>query len=363
MKVVGTICEYNPFHNGHLYHLQKIKEISKCDILVVVLSTYFTMRGELSIHSPFDKTKYALSEADIVISLPSILAVNSADKFAFYAVRELNKIGVTELYFGSETNDTAIYKKYEEIFNSNQNIVKEELKKGESYKKATSKLYNLMSNDLLGFAYYKAIKDNNYKIEIKTIKRIGDIHGVSEPIDLNYTSSSAIRKNLNLIDKYSPSFVDKTNILDSSKLFTYFKFLLINLNNKEFSNLNFLSEGIENLIIKNIYSSHSFIELIDKTTNKRYTSSRIRRAIFNMLFLVNKFDDNYQYTRVLGYSSNGKKYLNLNKKKLNILTNIKENICYVLDSELKIAKVLDNVYNTNFLSLEQSKPQTIENNI
>ena len=105
MKVVGTICEYNPFHNGHLYSLKKIKEVAKPDILIVCLSTYFTMRGDLSLHLPKTKTMYALKEADIVVALPSVLTVNNASRFASSAVKELAKLKVSEIYCGSESNN------------------------------------------------------------------------------------------------------------------------------------------------------------------------------------------------------------------------------------------------------------------
>lgn len=356
MKIVGTICEYNPFHNGHYYQLQEIRRISKCDVLVVVLSTYFTMRGELSLHSPFEKANYALHGADLVIALPAILACNSADKFAKYAIRELAKIGVSEIYFGSEENDISLYEKTDKIYLDAEERIRNNVKNGQSYKKATADSITLKSNDLLGYCYYKAIKEIGYPIEVKTIKRIGDEHGTLLANNQIYTSSSAIRNNLSLIETHCPNFVDNKNLLDPEKLFSYFKFLMEDLSSESFSNLSFISEGIENLIIKKIKTANSLTELITIATTSRYTKSRIRRSIFHLLFLVKKFDDSYPFTRVLGYTKNGRDYLSKIKKQINLVTNIKEGLDVCLDYELKIAKILDLIYNTSNLKYEQSKP-------
>lgn len=348
MKVAGTIVEYNPFHNGHLYQLKKIKEISKCDCLVVVMSTYFTMRGDISVHNPYDKCKYALSEADIVIALPATLAVNSAEYFAYYACRELNKVGVTDLYFGSEDNDIT---KYELLYNNKDIDIKESLKNGESYKRAHN--LDILPNDLLGYCYYKAIKDNNYNIKCHTIKRIGSQHGEVSPNDDTYTSSSAIRSNSELLKNYAPHFVSNS-FYDYNKLFNYLKYFL--LVNKDYENIRFIDEGIHNLIIKNINTSSNFNELLDRCANKRYTKSRIKRAIFHLLINDLRIDDDYPYTKILGFNARGKEYLNTIKKNIKLITNNKNGICNILDNEIIIAKLIDLVYDDNKLKYELNGP-------
>ncbi len=356
LKIAGVIAEFNPFHNGHEYLLKKIKQDFNPDLLVVSLSGYFTMRGELSINSPFLKAKYALNEANLVIELPTYLALNSADKFAEYSILELNKVGVTDLFFGSEENNIKLYEAWDESFKNNQKEIKKALEKGESYKMATNSVCQISPNDLLGYSYYKAIKKHKLNIKIHPIKREGSIHGENTPNNNLYASSSAIRNNFNLIDSFSPSYVSKENLLNQELLFPYFKFLLLSLNKSDYLNIAFISEGIENLLLKNIKDSNSFQELIEKSANRRYTKSRIRRSIVYIMFRIPKLEGKYEITRVLGYDSKGKAYLNSIKKNINIKTNIKDGLDPILDIDLKIAKILDLVYKTNNFKLEQGKP-------
>ena len=105
MEVIGVIAEYNPFHNGHIYHLKKIKEMYPNSIIIAVISGYYTQRGEISLLSKEDKTKIALnSNIDIVVELPTICTVESGDYFAYNAIYLLNKLKVNRIIFGSECN-------------------------------------------------------------------------------------------------------------------------------------------------------------------------------------------------------------------------------------------------------------------
>ena len=192
MKIVGLIVEYNPLHNGHKYHIEKVKSESKADILIAVMSSSFTMRGELSLFDKFTKTNQALNSGiDIVIELPFILTVQNSDLFAKHAVSILNLAKVNEIWIGSESNDPF---RFENCYNefqkpSNQAKIKELLNSGMSYKMATNTIFNLPSNDLLGYSYYKAIKDNNYNILLNTIKRVGDNYLDNKNTDALYTSA------------------------------------------------------------------------------------------------------------------------------------------------------------------------------
>ena len=102
MEKIGIICEYNPFHNGHLYHIKKIKEMYPDSCIILVLSGYFTQRGDVSVLSKYDKTKLALKYGvDVVIELPVLMLTNSADIFGYFAVDALNKAGAEKIIFGS----------------------------------------------------------------------------------------------------------------------------------------------------------------------------------------------------------------------------------------------------------------------
>jgi predicted nucleotidyltransferase len=181
MDVIGIICEYNPFHNGHLYHINKIKEMYPNSLIVLVLNGYFLERGEISILTKEDKVKISLdNNIDIIAELPFVFGSQSADTFAEAAVIILNYLGVQKLVFGSECNDidllTSIASK-ELKENLNQKI-KENLKEGCNYPTALNKSLGIninTPNDLLGISYIKAIIKNKLKIKPITIKRTGKL--------------------------------------------------------------------------------------------------------------------------------------------------------------------------------------------
>ena len=174
MKSVGIICEYNPFHNGHLYHLQKVKELYPNYIIILVLNGYFLERGDISIISKKDKTTIALMEGiDIVVELPFVFGTQSADIFANTSISILEKLRCEYVVFGSECNNLELLHKITDYTINNKdeynNKVKEYLSTGVNYPTALARAINInfefKPNDLLGISYLKSIKSNNYKIK------------------------------------------------------------------------------------------------------------------------------------------------------------------------------------------------------
>ena len=230
MEIIGLIAEYNPLHNGHLYHINKIKEKYPNSLLVLVLNGYFLQRGEVSIISKYDKTLLALEYGvDIVISLPTLYGVQSADTFANTSIKLLNYLKVNNIIFGSETNDidklTLIANKSLELDESND--LKETLKSGINYPTALSKVINesftYNSNDLLGICYIKSIIKNNYNIKAETIQRTNNYLDTASCEDI--VSASNIRQKIkdNIdISKHLPT-------LSKEKICTYDETLLFNL--------------------------------------------------------------------------------------------------------------------------------------
>lgn len=358
MKKVGVICEYNPLHNGHVYHFNKVKEESKADIIICVMSSSFTQRGDLSLFDKFIKTKQALNMGiDLVIELPLIYTIERADIFASYSVKLLNSLNVDEIWIGSENNDPSIYEKYY----SNIKIDNKE-DYSTSYKDKSN--IDLLSNDILGFSYYKAIKDNSFNIKLNTIKRIENNYLDSKANDSNIQSALTIRNNISDIEKYTPQYVsaDKDLILDENKLFSLIKYKILSSDKKDLKNIFFVDEGIENKLydIKKYNDLTSFIEYL---SNKRYSKSRIKRMLIYVLLNVTKSDANLALesdlaVRILGYNDIGKSYLKTIKKDLVFYTNIKNDINIVFDIELKASKILDSVYNINLLDREMKGPIT-----
>ena len=178
MKIVGLIVEYNPFHNGHLYHLKKAKEITNADYIIAITSTYFSMRGDVSIIDKYQKAQVAIEAGvDILIELPYLLGCQNADIFAKNAVNLLQKMGVDTIVSGSELGDIKLIETIHNIEKSTsfQNDIKAYLTKGNSYRKSFSNaleknnLSDLGANDLLNLKYYDAIKENNFDIQLLLI--------------------------------------------------------------------------------------------------------------------------------------------------------------------------------------------------
>ncbi len=368
MKIIGIIAEYNPFHNGHLYQINKIKEKYPDSILIGVVSSSFTQRGDISILNKWDKAKLSLANGlDLVIELPFVYATQSSDIFAKGAINILNKLKIDTLVFGTESDNINKLKELADIQINNKeyNIkVKEYLDNGLNYPTALNKaLIELSSskvdtpNDLLALSYIKEIKRNNYNIEVINIKRTTTYHG--KDIKDNITSASNIRKlylegkDISNLIPYNQDILYKINM---NKCFNYLKYKIVT----EESNINkyqTVDEGIENRIIKEINNSNTYEELIQNIKTKRYTYNKISRMLLHILTNFTKEEaKNIQidYIRLLGFSPNGKKYLNKIKKdiKVPIITRYKKEISKLLDIELRITKVYDIVTNNNEIDKE-----------
>ena len=359
MKIVGIICEYNPLHNGHIYHFNKIKQESKADLIICVMSSSFSSRGDLSLFDKFTKTKQALALGiDLIIELPLIYTIERADIFGDYSVKLLNKLNVNEIWIGSETNDISLYEKY---YNENKNIDNKD-DYHTSYKSKSN--IDLLSNDILGYSYYKSIMDNNFNIKLKTIKRVNNNYLDNNINSSNIQSALTIRKNLTDLSKYTPEYVynDKNLILDENKLFEFLKYKILSSTIDELKNTFFVDEGIE-YKLKDIIKYNNYSSFIDYLSNKRYSKTRIKRMLVYVLLNISKNMANNAFNdellvRVLGYNSLGKEYLNKIKKNINIMSNIKNGINNVYDIEINTSKLLDSIYNTNIYDKEMKGPIT-----
>ena len=198
MKSIGIIAEYNPFHNGHLYHLKSIKEKYPDYVIILVMSGNFTERGDFTIIDKWKRSLIALKLGiDLVVELPYPFATQSADYFSFGAITILEKLNVEKVIFGSESNkieDLELIAKTQINNDEFDKLVKIYSKMGNNYPTAIhNAIYDLTGkeidtpNDLLGVSYLKAIYKNNYKIKAETIKRINNYH----ELELNSTFSSA----------------------------------------------------------------------------------------------------------------------------------------------------------------------------
>ncbi|MCR5223766.1 MAG: nucleotidyltransferase family protein, partial [Bacilli bacterium] len=211
MDIIGVIAEFNPFHNGHLYYIDKIKELYPNSILILCLNGYFLERGEISIESKEEKTRLALKYGiDIVVELPCLYGVNSGDYFGDASVKILNELKVNKIIFGSECNNIDKLNNIANIqLNGDiDNKIKEYLDQGDNYPTALNKAIGESvdsPNDLLAVSYIKSIISNRFNIEPITIQRTNGYHDNNS--NDNIISASNIRNKLlnnQNIDKYIP---------------------------------------------------------------------------------------------------------------------------------------------------------------
>lgn len=336
MKHIGIIAEYNPFHNGHRYQLNKIKEQFPEKSLIVIMSGDYVQRGEPAVFNKYLRTKCALQAgADIVFELPSLFATASAEYFASSAILSLSATGIIDtLCFGCEDTDLDAMTKIASLFleepaSYRQNL-KQHMKDGFTYPKARSlaaaahfqnDAYSRLlkqPNNILGIEYIKAIQ--KYKLDITPfiIKRAGSgYHDIST--DHTLCSASALRYSLGKHNTDLRQFMPESawKILEESEyakpLFVsdFYLFLQHALwQNASYENYFEVTRELSNRLHSIRYYPASIEDLISQLTSKNLTETRIQRSLLNIL-LDHKKEDmtsalkaNYvSYLRLLGFRS------------------------------------------------------------
>ena len=351
MKIIGLIAEYNPFHNGHMYQIKKIKEIFPDSLIILCLGSYFTQRGDISILAKQDKVKISLeSGIDLIVELPLMYTVQSGDIFAYQSIKILNSLGIDTLIFGSESNDIEFLQKLalEQESPLYQEKVRKYLKLGNNYPSALAKAlevnFSFKSNDLLGISYLKAINKINPNIKAVTIKRTNNY--LDTLSDEEIVSASNIRERFYRnedVRKYTPCYQNLVKI-DYNLYFKILKSKIMTVNKlDEYLDV---SEGIDNLLEKVILECNSLEELIKKLKTKRYTYNRLNRMFIHILLGIKKDYPEEEYLRILGFNKKGQAYI----KEKDIKENYKGTKCYNL--ELKGASIYDILSNRDNYHIE-----------
>jgi len=359
-NVIGLIVEYNPFHNGHLHHIQEIDRLFEDNIKIAVMSGDFVQRGEPSLINKFEKIKIALSQGiDIVIELPAFYSTQSAEIFAKGSVNLLNKLSCSHIVFGSESNDLDKLKRIATISLTKEFelSLREFLAEGFSYPTAFSKALfdeKLGSNDILAMEYLKAIKVINPKIEACSIKR--EKTGYYDDEKDNFSSATYIRKILldcnekkedklnkikNLVPEFSYKILEK-NFGVFSCLSDFYDLIKYNIikNYSELKNIQDLEVGLENRLYKYSLENLSFEDFFNEVLTKRITISRLQRILLHSLFnltenITEKVKNKVPFVKILGFSARGQEYLNYLKKAENY------NERKILTSNRKLKEILN----------------------
>ncbi|UZQ51075.1 nucleotidyltransferase [Clostridium kluyveri] len=383
MEITGIIVEYNPFHNGHKYHIEKTGSLTNCEGIIAVISGNFVQRGAPSIVDKWTKTKMALlNGVDLVLELPALYSLSSAEFFAYGAVSLLENLGVVKnLCFGSECEDIKLltlmgkilYEEPEEL----KLTLKEKLHQGMSYASARGnalkeflcRKYPLknnsiteilhLPNNILAIEYCKSLARLKSTINPVSIKRIGEPYN-STYINNRFSSATSIRNFLK--ENNSPQELEKAlpyNILcilrDLSHFnykFTFEDSLLPYLKYKNLfygKNIKYLpdvSEGLENRIESALKNASSYDQIINYTKTKRYAYSRISRILCQFFLGFENLDtkalrkNRCPYARVLGFNNKGTEILKKIKQNSSIpvYTKLPKNVNDVLKLDLMATK-------------------------
>ena len=322
MSVTGIVCEFNPFHNGHKYLIDSVKKDG--DIIIAVMSGNFVQRGEPALFPKEYRIKAALEcGVDIVLELPFLYATASAEIFAEAAVSILYAFGCEKIAFGAENADIEIIKDAAEILSdkSFSASIAKHLETGISYPAARQAAFDEYSinfdisapNNILGVEYVKAINKIDSAIVPIAVKRIGAGYNDDRATD-GFASASYLRqliyKNID-VSEFVPTTSQKvyTNALKNGSYISLEKYntaMLSVLRQNFYSNLSHIAnmaEGLENRIKTSVKENITIEGIYDTAKTKRFTHSRIRRAVLSACFGVTQEDLKIpvSYCRLLGF--------------------------------------------------------------
>ncbi len=357
MKVVGVIAEYNPFHNGHKYHLEKIKEMTNADYCIVIMSGNFVQRGAPALIDKYSRAKMALlNGADLVIELPVYYATSSAENFAAGSIALLDRLGVVDtICFGSECGDISVLSTFAKILAEESDAFTEalrhNLRNGLSYPTARNNALTFVHkelcehiqvlsspNNILGIEYIKALYRRHSSIVPMTNLRVGSAYHDTR-LSLNKSSAIAIRQsleqldNLLLIANQVPSNVFQ--IMEEHFHVNYpiyqqdislpLKYKLLQHQKQGYSQFVDISEDLSDKIKKNLEMFTSCKEFCEILKSKDMTYTRISRCLLHILLDIKKdslqqflSDDYVYYARILGLKQNSTDLLSAIKQKSSI---------------------------------------------
>ena len=364
IRTLGIIAEYNPFHNGHMYHLQKAKEEAGAQYTICVMSGNFVQRGTTSIINKWKKAELALQNGiDLVIELPTIYSVSSAENFAQGAIKLLESLGIVDgISFGAETSDYGALNNIATILSDEPKVYKDllnkELKKGLSFPKARENALMLYLNDnkryvdilhspnnILAIEYLKSLKKIKSTIQPIPVKREKVYYNDNKIVD-DFASATAIRsmlknKQFGDIRKVVPDVTYEVLRKESElenivlDLSSYEKELIYTLRKmtvKEIEDLPDVTEGLEHSIKNAVSMSNDINHILDVIKSKRYTQTRLQRILIYALLGITKKDviasrKVNPYIRVLGFNEKGRDLISrINKQnpKATVITSVKK---------------------------------------
>lgn len=325
MKTLAIISEFNPFHNGHEYLLKKSKELTKSDLAISLMSGDFVQRGEPAIVDKFSRADMAMKAGfDMIVEMPTHISLQSAEYFALGSIKILDKLNVDYLCFGIENMDSGDFLEKSQILLEKEDLLEELTKKYLENSSFTRARYDatvevlgddgfITSNNILALEYMRAIKKIGSAMTPTPIKRISSANSDTDLLDSKISSSTAIRNSIltnykDHVPAYAYELIEeskkKYGIPNMDTIYNIFRFLLL-LERRPMEGILAYEEGLENYLTKVCENNNSFSSFIDEATNKRYTSSRIKRLMINYILenrpTFNAYDINFY--KVLAFNN------------------------------------------------------------
>lgn len=356
---VGVVAEFNPFHNGHQYQIDKINEMNPI-IKIAVVSGNFVQRGELSILNKFEKASIAVENGyDLVVELPCYYSIQNAEVFGIFSTKILEQLGVELQVFGVENDDLKTFVKVIELQKTEPYSLKlkELQKKGFSYTNSHQKILEELgyenwykSNNILAISYIKSIIENSMKLKYYPIKR-KNVDYNDDKILGNIASASFIRENYNkqdvnkLIPSNTKEVLENKNIDFESiedRIFELFKYMFNVKSKNEIIKVYDYNDSIYNRIQKNLVANSSK-EFFRKIVSRNISKNRVKRLMLNLLLDIQNEDidkeADIEYIRVLAMNDNGRTLIkSLKDKNIPIFVNWKDIEKNYSNHKIKIEK-------------------------
>lgn len=342
MKKLAIISEFNPFHNGHKYLIDKAKEVTKTDLAISLMSGDFVQRGEASLIDKYSRADAALDNGfDLVIEMPNFISLQSAEFFSYKSIELLNKLKIDYLAFGIENLDS------EDFLDISARLIKDNdrlekltkyyIDKKYSFTEAKylalkgflGREYFISSNNILALEYMRSISKINPNIKAIPIRRLGANNQDLDIKDEKYASSTSIRMNLSgNIEKLMPSssyqklisFQKNYGLVKKKNLFDIFKYKFM-IEESQMQDSLCYEEGLDNYFKTLLKDSPTYDEFIELAVSKRNTMARIKRLMLNYILNNKKFlnDLDYNFVKVLAFNEKATKLFRDIKKELKIV--------------------------------------------
>lgn len=347
MLACAVIAEFNPFHNGHAYLLQKARQKTGADILIVVMSGNFVQRGEPALINKWERARLALMNgADLVVEIPTEYATDSAREFAHAGVTIANEMQSDYLAFGSETPNLDFEKESRII----DRLFNEQLSYNQNF---ASQLFHgtdiVNSNDILGINYtYWNAQSSKSKMQLLPIQRIGANH-LDSNVGGDIASASSIRKSFLKNDQEYQSAVPTATkeVLAATKpviwddYWELLKYKILISSPESLSHVKNMNEGFEYRVLSMLDGSDSFLTLMKNLKTKRYTYTSIQRKMLNILLDIHNERFQLSKSRLLATNSLGRRYIKEKKLKNFLMTKVSK---VDFATNYKITKRADEIY-------------------